>query len=436
MAPVVTRRGEPAYDESLRAAVWQARKPQRFPDAIARVSTPDDVLMTVRDARANGQRVSVRTGGHNFHGIAVRDGGVLIDASALDALVVDAASRTATVGPGVTGSRLGAALDEHGFGFPAPHDHSVAIGGFLLCGGFGLNSGAWGPACFSMDAVDVVTADGELISASEEHHSEYLWAARGAGAAFPGVVTSFRLALRPRPPVLRIYTYVYPSSELGGLSRHVASVLPHLDPSLEVVLVLAPNHVVVRACAWAPDEVSADLMIGPLEAYPARARARGHTGVPRDLTEMTTMLYPEDHRLRPEHRRAVDAFWSDGPIDELLLRLGERLAQAPSQESRVLAVLHSAPVTAEREAAFSMHAALNVEPAAVWSDRVDDRINLEWAAETNAIADEYAVGHYIGSVDLQAHPTRAARCFGHAQWERLQRLRRAVDPNEVFHPLL
>ena len=432
---MLIRRGEAAYDDALRAAVWQARKPQRFPDVIVRANTTDDVLATVREAIAGGQRVSVRTGGHNFHGVAVPDGGVLIDASRLDALSVDAAGQTAMAGPGVTGRQLGEALDGHGLAFPAPHDHSVAIGGFLLSGGFGLNAGAWGPSCFSVDAIEVVTATGELILATDRQHPDYLWAGRGAGAMFPGVVTKFHLALRRRPPVMRLHTYVYSAGALAALSRHLDAVLPQLDPSIETVVVLAPGRAIVRVCVWAADTAAAASMIDPFETYCDRGLLHRDVLAPATLVELTTLLYPPEARLRPEHRRAVDAFWTDAPVHEVLPALEECLERAPSGESRVLAVLHSRPATGNGEGAFSMCAPLNVEPAAVWSDPADDEANLEWSAAANAIAESYAVGHYVASADLSVNPGRAARCFGKAQWERLQQFRRTVDPDEVFHSL-
>jgi FAD/FMN-containing dehydrogenase len=433
--PVVTRRGEAAYDEALRASVWQARKPHRFPDAIVRASTSDHVVAAVSEAVANGQRVAVRTGGHNFHGLAVPDGGVLIDASGLDTLSVDAASRTAVAGPGVTGLQLGEALDDHGLAFPAPHDHSVAVGGFLLAGGFGLNAGAWGPSCFSVEAVEVVTAGGELIAASEHEHADYLWAARGAGAMFPGIVTSFRLALRPRPAVMRLHTYVYAANELPDLSRYLSVTLPRLHPSIEAVVVLAPGRVVVRVCAWAADMAEGSAMVEPFETHSRDRVLHRQVLEPKSLVELTAMLYPPEARLRPENRRAVEAFWTDAAIDEVLPALGACLERAPSKESRVLAVLHSRPATRDREAVFSMWAAVNVEPSAVWSDPADDDVNLDWSAAANATAARYAVGHYIASADLSVDAGRAGRCFGERQWERLQEFRRTVDPDDVFHSL-
>src|SRR5205085_11563972 len=99
--------------------------------------------------------------GHSRAGAHLRDGGLRLDVSRLDAVTRDVEARTAVVGPGVRGSNLVAALREHGLFFPVGHCQGVALGGYLLQGGFGWLSRIFGPACQSVTAVDVVTAAGE-----------------------------------------------------------------------------------------------------------------------------------------------------------------------------------------------------------------------------------------------------------------------------------
>ena len=100
---------------------------------------------------------------------------------------------TASVGPGCAGNELVATLAEQELFFPAGHCVGVAVGGYLLQGGFGWNGRVHGPACSSVEAIDVVTADGELIRADAGQNADLLWAARGSGPGFFGVVTRFHL---------------------------------------------------------------------------------------------------------------------------------------------------------------------------------------------------------------------------------------------------
>jgi len=158
-------RGDDGYEAARRAAVWNGRKPNRFPEVIVRPRTDDEVIAAVRLARTRGLKIGVRSGGHSWAASFLRDGGMLIDLSRMTAFSVDAAARTAAIQPGLKGTDLNRALRKHGLFFPSGHCTSVGLGGFLLQGGFGWNSRQWGPACVSVRAIDVVTADGERVHA-------------------------------------------------------------------------------------------------------------------------------------------------------------------------------------------------------------------------------------------------------------------------------
>ncbi len=158
------KRGEDGYEKARRDAVWNARAPARFPDLIVQAESDEDLVQAVRLARAEGMKIGVRSGGHSWAGNHVRDGGMLLDVSRLDSVSVDAEAMTATVGPGCRGDELLAALGEQGLFFPAGHCPGVALGGYLLQGGFGWNGRVHGPACMSVEAIDVVTAAGELVA--------------------------------------------------------------------------------------------------------------------------------------------------------------------------------------------------------------------------------------------------------------------------------
>jgi FAD/FMN-containing dehydrogenase len=118
---------------------------------------------------------------------------MLIDLSRLHDISIEPRSRIARVQPAVTGGELASALGEHRLAFPVGHCASVPMSGYLLAGGQGLNAGTWGPACFSIQSVNVVTADGQLVTADERHNADLFWAARGAGPGFFGVATRFQL---------------------------------------------------------------------------------------------------------------------------------------------------------------------------------------------------------------------------------------------------
>lgn len=135
---------------------------------------------------------------------------MLLDLSQMNGFSVDMNARTATIQPGMKGGDLNHALLKDRLFFPSGHCKPVSLGGFLLQGGFGWNSRLWGSVCCSVLGMDIVTADGELVHASENEHAGLFWAARGAGPGYFGVVTSFDLRLQPRPQAMMKSDYVYP----------------------------------------------------------------------------------------------------------------------------------------------------------------------------------------------------------------------------------
>lgn len=140
----IVRRGDAGYESARQGTLWNGLKPDRFPELIVRVASQRDVAEAVALARSEGLRIAVRAGGHSWCGSPLRDGGMLIDLAALDRIHIDPNSATATVQPAVTGGALASELSRHGLAFPTGHCGSVALGGYLLSGGLGWNSGALG----------------------------------------------------------------------------------------------------------------------------------------------------------------------------------------------------------------------------------------------------------------------------------------------------
>src|SRR5262249_46404692 len=161
----------------------------RYPDVVVQAGRVDDVVAAVRLARQRNLKIAIRSGGHSWAATFLRDGGMLLDLSAMRNFTIDAQARSASVEPGLKGTDLNRALPPHDVSFPSGHCMTVGLGGFLLQGGFGWTSRIWGPACASVTAIEVVTADGEVVRADASRNCDLYWAARGAGPGFFGVVT-------------------------------------------------------------------------------------------------------------------------------------------------------------------------------------------------------------------------------------------------------
>ncbi|HXM29735.1 MAG TPA: FAD-binding oxidoreductase, partial [Chthoniobacterales bacterium] len=232
-------RTDPDYEATRRRMVWNERIPERFPDVIFSVTSDADVIEAVKLARSRGLRIAIRAGGHSWIATSLRDGGMLIDLSRLNGVTVDLATRTATAQPAIKNTELVAALAQHELAFPAGHCPTVAIGGYLLAGGQGWNQGGWGIACSNILAIDFVNADGELITADAQRNSELLWAARGGGPGFPGVILRYHLRPYPMPKVIMQCIYVYPLDLIEAIVPWLAKIVPSLPSSVEQLLLLA-----------------------------------------------------------------------------------------------------------------------------------------------------------------------------------------------------
>ena len=190
------------YDAVRAECVWNGDIDRR-PWAIARVRSADDVAAAVRFARETGRDLAVRGGGHNFSGACIADDAVMIDLGALCDVSVDPAARTARCGGGTRWSQLDAATQEHALAAPGGFISHTGVAGLTLGGGMGWLSRKAGLSCDNLLSVEVVTADGAIVRASEQENPDLFWAVRGGGGNF-GVVTEFEFQLHEVGPMVQL----------------------------------------------------------------------------------------------------------------------------------------------------------------------------------------------------------------------------------------
>ena len=182
---------DPTYDEARK--IFNAMIDRR-PSIIAQCACVDDVVRSIHVARHHGLEIAVRSGGHGVAGKALTEGGLVIDLRQMCSVSVNPSARTVTVGGGATMSHLDRGTEPYGLATTGGRASTTGVGGYILGGGSGWLDRKFGLACDNLLSVELVTASGDVIHASENEHPELFWALHGGGGNF-GVATSFTLRL-------------------------------------------------------------------------------------------------------------------------------------------------------------------------------------------------------------------------------------------------
>ncbi|MBS1677447.1 MAG: FAD-binding oxidoreductase [Actinobacteria bacterium] len=435
--PRILLRGTSEYDRARRDATWNALLPDRFPEAIVQARGEADVVAAVRFAREQGLQVKARSGGHSWTASSIRDRSVLVDLGALDEIDYTPGAATVAVGPGVHGQQLNRALEDHGFFFPTGHCSTVALGGFLLQGGWGWNSRSVGPACLSIEAVDVVNAAGELIHASREENPDFWWAARGAGPGYFGIVTRFQLRLHRRPAAMRRSLYIYPLELRREVLGWAYEVGPRLAPELEFSLLAttprppgaAPGEkntaLIVNAHALMADADAARAALEIIDTCPVAGRAlHRETQVETSFDE----LYSRSDAMEEKgYRWCADNVWTDAGIEDLLPAMDDLLTTVPTAVSHVL--WYQWHRQEFPDAATSLQGNLYLAAYSGWTDPAEDERMVRWPRERMASLDATSNGTALADENLVARP---ARFMSEENERRLEQLRRRHDPDQLF----
>jgi FAD/FMN-containing dehydrogenase len=429
-------RGQDGYEQARRAAVWNARTPERYPQLIVLAESEGDVLRAVSHARAHDMRIGVRSGGHSWAGNHLRDGGMLLDLSRLRAIELDAEAMTATVEPGCHGDELLAMLAEHDLFFPAGHCPGVGLGGYLLQGGYGWNGRVHGPACMSVAGIDVVLADGSLVHANERSNAELLWAARGAGPGFFGVVSRFHLRLVRQPKLVVNSVFLYPMDVLEQVFGWAREIGPRVARVMELMVFIHRTEggeleIAVTGPVLADSEEQAREAIAVLESCPVLDRAKlALPYVPGELAD----LYAGAHAAYPDgHRYSADNMWTHASVEELLpglRRIAETMPPAPSHMLWMNWQPGASPQPERPDMAYSVEDDTYIALYGVWEDPVEDEANVFWATERMREMESLASGIQLADENLGNRP---ARFVGKGQLARLDALRAKYDPESRFH---
>lgn len=435
---VVLTKGAVGFDAALLGTSFNAQDPGRRPDLIVQANDVDDVIAAVRRANAEGLAIGICSGGHSWAQNHIRDGGMMLDLSRLDSIAVDAASGTAVIGPGCLSGDLNAALVRHKLFFPVAHAYTVGMGGFLLQGGFGWNSRANGLACQNVIGIDVVLADGTLVHASADENPELLWAARGAGPGFFGVVVRFHLQLRPRPKFIGMKMQVFRIRHLEAVMAWADRAGPDVLPSVEFQMVfnrraagIFAHGIEVLAPVLADSWREARDAVAFIADSPIRSKAS--LTLPLLPMSLGLMMNTGEKTLfLPNTRWTADSMWMNEPIEPLLPALRAIADSQPAAPSHALWLNWNAPAS-RPDMAFSLEARTYLALYGGLRGAAANPADESWATDHMRALQAHSVGVQLADENLGRRP---APFMAPANMARLDALRAKYDPQGRFNPYM
>jgi hypothetical protein len=417
------------YDSSRR--IWNGMIDRR-PALIARCVSAGDVRSAVKMARAEKLQISVKAGGHGVAGTAVCDGGLMIDLTPMKELLVDPRAREIRAGPGVLWGEFDKSAEAHQLATTGGQVSHTGIAGLTLGGGLGYLMGKHGAACDNLLSLDVVTADGETLTASAEQNTELFWAMRGAGANF-GIVTSLRYRLHPLATVLA-GLLLHPrdrAAELMAFYREfLASTPDELDTTFGFLNSPDGLPLVGIIVVYAGEPEQGMRLLAPLRRFG-----------PPVVDLIRPMAYTEAQRLVDDavpigHRY----YWKSNFVPKLESAFGDVLrggADAmPSPRSMILVFeIKGAIQRVSKHAMAFDHRDENFEMSIIaqWTESAHDTDNIRWARDVWTAAQPFvSTAVYANHLSADESRGRVQSAYGPEKFEKLAILKSKYDPTNFF----
>ena len=422
------RPGDGGYDEARK--VWNGMIDRR-PALIARCAGVADVVGAVRFAREHELLVSVRGGGHNITGNAVCEGGLMIDLSPMKSVRVDPMKRTARAEAGLTWGEYNWETQAFGLASTGGVVSTTGIAGLTLGGGLGWLGAKHGLSCDNLLSADIVTADGQFLTVSGDHHPDLFWGLRGGGGNF-GVVTSFEYQLHPVGPVLAGMV-VHPMSRAKDVMQFYRDFCRGCPDEMVAAGALMTSHdgdpVAVIVAAHIGDLTAGEKAVASLRKF---GPPLVDTIAPMSYVALNTLFdaaFPYG---------GVQRYWKSSFLkelgDDMLDIITARSARFLSPMSNVLFFhLHGAATRVDRDAtAFGLRDdQWDYDVISQWNDPGESPDHIQWTREFWTAVEPFASGQvYVNHLDAE-EGTRIRAAYSD-NFGRLVALKNKFDPTNLF----
>jgi FAD/FMN-containing dehydrogenase len=415
---------------------------RKRPAVVVRPATTRDVVRTVSFVRDNELQLSIKGGGHNIAGLALSDGGMTLDMSGMNDVVVDVAARRARVGPGCTLGDVDRATQEHGLATTLGFVSLTGVAGLTLGGGFGYLSRRFGWTVDDLEEVEIVTADGTVRRCSRTVNADLFWALRGGGGNF-GVVTEFVYRLHAVGPQVTAGLIAWPAAQADGvldLFRRVSDAAPR-ELTMAVLMRNAPP------APWLPQAAHGTPIIalvachsGDLEQAKADlAPIRSHGQPLADLIQVKEYV-AQQAMLDATQPKGMHYYWKS----EFLPSLSEGLLDtyraqfvgltAPANQIVLFHLAGAVNDHPENDGAMgNREAAFACVIQAMWrGDDSSGEANRGWVRSAWEALKPYSTGgNYVNFQTEDEADERTVESYRN-NYERLETIKATYDPSNLF----
>jgi FAD/FMN-containing dehydrogenase len=434
----IIRPGDPEYDATR--TVFNGMVDKR-PSLIVRPAGSLDVVDAVNYAREHDLPVAVRCGGHSVAGKSATEGGVLVDLRSLKGVHVDPVARIAYSNGGALWGEFDRETQALGLATPGARMTTTGVGGFTLGGGYGWLSPVYGLACDNLISVDVVTADGRVVTASEDINPDLFWGLRGGGGNF-GIVTSYRFRLHPVGPIVRAGLLIWSATDaervIAGWRDYVANAPDELSTAV-IMLVAPPEPFVPTDLVGRPvlgmfvlyvgDPADGDDCIGPLTRL---GRLQVDLVEPMPYTTFQAMLDPMAPAGWLNCWRGLHLAGLDDSAIHAYAALGRDLPSAMTQLAlfrhggAVSQVADDAMAASHRDAVYLAH------PIAQWQDRADTARHRAWVDRCTTAIDPHLTGGIYLNFEPDDDEAKVRAGYSADKYAKLVAIKDAWDPDNLF----
>ncbi len=429
---------DPGYDDAR--TIWNAMI-DRKPALIARCLGVADVVQCVNFAREQGLLLSIKGGGHNISGLAVCDGGLMIDMSLMRGVWVDHSTNTVHAQAGCLLGDVDRETQLYGKAANLGFVSNTGIAGLTLGGGFGYLSRRFGWTTDNTLSMEVVTADGRIVRASEQENPDLFWGLRGGGGNF-GVVTKFEYKLHPVGPEIVGGVIAWKGEDANDVLELYRTLTEQAPPELTSVVLLRP----APPAPWLPKEIHgkpiAAILVchsGTIEEGERLVAAIRAFGSPiGDVIQRRPYITQQSllDATQPKGRRY---YWKSeylpGHDPQMLEKFAEHGSYIKSPHSAIIlfqldGALNKIPVEHSPVGNRKTKTVLNI--TASWESPEDDRENIEWARNAWQDLRRFSTGGtYVNFLTEEEVGDRLQDAWG-KNYDRLVEIKTKWDPKNLF----